>query len=59
MEIMKRLVREEEGQGIVEYALVLGVISIAAIAFGPNLVEAIKAAYNDVIAELGGVAIPD
>ena len=32
MEIMKRLVQEEEGQGMVEYALIIALISIAAIA---------------------------
>jgi pilus assembly protein Flp/PilA len=28
MEIMRRLVQEEEGQGMVEYALIIGLISI-------------------------------
>ena len=28
MEIMKRLVQEEEGQGMVEYALIIALISI-------------------------------
>ncbi len=31
MEIMKRLVQEEEGQGLVEYALIIALISIVAI----------------------------
>lgn len=39
MEIMRRLVQEEEGQGMVEYGLILGLISIAGIvaikAIGP------------------------
>lgn len=36
MEIMRRLVQEEEGQGLVEYALILGLIVVGAIAFmGP------------------------
>ena len=30
MEIMRRLVQEEEGQGMVEYALIIALISIAA-----------------------------
>ena len=37
MEIMKRLVQEEEGQGMVEYALIIGIISIAALAFLPGI----------------------
>lgn len=32
MEIMRRLVQEEEGQGLVEYALIIALISIVAIA---------------------------
>jgi pilus assembly protein Flp/PilA len=28
MEIMRRLVQEEEGQGMVEYALIIGLIAI-------------------------------
>ena len=32
MEIMRRLVQEEEGQGMVEYALIIGLISIVVIA---------------------------
>ena len=32
MELIKRFVREDEGQGIVEYALILGLIAIVAIA---------------------------
>lgn len=28
MEIMKRLVREEEGQGLVEYALIIALVSV-------------------------------
>lgn len=32
MELFKRFVREEEGQGLVEYALILGLIAIVAIA---------------------------
>jgi len=41
MEMIKRLVREEEGQGMVEYALIIALISIAAIvalqALGPKV----------------------
>ncbi len=31
MELIKRFVREEEGQGLVEYALIIGLIAIVAI----------------------------
>lgn len=32
MELIRRFVREEEGQGLVEYALIIGLIAIVAIA---------------------------
>lgn len=32
MEIMKRLVREEEGQGMVEYALIIALVSVGLVA---------------------------
>ena len=32
MNLIRRFVREEEGQGLVEYALILGLIAVVAIA---------------------------
>ncbi|PKL48497.1 MAG: Flp family type IVb pilin [Candidatus Riflebacteria bacterium HGW-Riflebacteria-2] len=32
MELIRRFVREEEGQGLVEYALIIGLIAVVAIA---------------------------
>lgn len=32
MELIKRYIREEEGQGLVEYALIIGLIAVVAIA---------------------------
>ena len=48
MEIMKRLVREEEGQGMVEYALIIGVISIALVVAGDDVVTAIEGLWMKV-----------
>lgn len=48
MEIMKRLVREEEGQGMVEYALILGIISIAAIAILPNIGREVGKIFSEI-----------
>lgn len=52
MEIMKRLVREEEGQGMVEYALIIALIAIVAAAGLKLLGPAINALFGDIIAEL-------
>ncbi|WP_321380379.1 Flp family type IVb pilin [Trichococcus shcherbakoviae] len=52
MEIMKRLVREEEGQGLVEYALVLGVISIALIAGSDAIRTAVAALWTKIAAAI-------
>ena len=50
MKLMKRLVREEEGQGLAEYALILALISIAAIVLmgglGTKIGEKFKAVTN-------------
>jgi len=32
MELMKRLINDEEGQGLVEYALIVGLIALVAVA---------------------------
>ena len=52
MEIMKRLFKEEEGQGMVEYALIIALISIAAIALLPDLGTAISDVFEDITGEL-------
>lgn len=52
MEIMKRLVREEEGQGMVEYALIIGLISIAAILTIPTIGEKIASIFTKVNTEI-------
>lgn len=52
MNLVKRLVKEEEGQGLAEYALILGLIVVVVIiAMGP-LGTKIKAVFNKVDASL-------
>ncbi|HEX5351858.1 MAG TPA: Flp family type IVb pilin [Trichococcus sp.] len=48
MEIMKRLVQEEEGQGLVEYALIIAIISIVIVAAGPAVATAIKTKFAEI-----------
>ena len=55
MELLKNLLTEEEGQGMAEYALVLGVIAVGVVAvlglFGTEII----AVFNDIIAEFGNI----
>lgn len=57
MEILKRLVREEEGQGMVEYALIIALVAIAAMAALTPIGTQIKAKFNEIITALGGVTV--
>jgi pilus assembly protein Flp/PilA len=52
MEIMRRLFVEEEGQGLVEYVLIIAVISVLGLAAGPALVTAITNKFNAVSTKL-------
>ena len=49
---LKRLVREQEGQDMVEYALLLGLISIVAVAALILAGQEILAIWNAVVAAL-------
>ena len=46
------ILRREKGQGLAEYALILVLISIAAIAVMPDLGDAIVAAFEAIAAAL-------
>jgi len=46
--LFNRFVREEEGQDLIEYALLAGLISIASIIAITSLGTAIQGKYNDV-----------
>ena len=49
LELLKRLVKDEEGQDLVEYALLLVFLALAAIAVLPYLGKAV----NNVFSEAG------
>lgn len=53
MEIMKRLVREEEGQGMVEYALIIGLISVVAITLLSDIGDGVVAKFQAIVDEIG------
>lgn len=48
MTLLKRLIREEEGQSVVEYSLILAVIAIAIIAFGPTIKASIETIWTNI-----------
>ena len=48
MEIMRRLYSEEEGQGLVEYALIIGIISLVIIIAGPTVTKAIGTLFTNI-----------
>lgn len=54
MEKVRTFLRSEEGQGLAEYALILVLISIAAILIMPDLGTAISDVFQDVIDALTG-----
>lgn len=52
-EMMNWIANEEEGQGMVEYALILALIAIAAIAILPSIGTKIKEIFTKVDGALG------
>lgn len=53
MVMLKRLLYEESGQGMVEYGLILALIAVAVIAALSPLGQAIKAYFEHITTELG------
>ena len=54
MELIRRFVREEEGQGLVEYALILGLIAVVAIAALTLSGSSIKNMFTTISSTLQG-----
>jgi len=54
--LLKRFVREEEGQDLIEYALLAGFISLVAVAAITSVGPGINGVYNNINAKV--VAIP-
>jgi len=53
LNMIKRLVSEEEGQGMTEYALVLGVIAIGAVAVITIFRDKVTALWTAITTEIG------
>ena len=52
MNILKRFVRETEGQDLIEYGLLIGIIAIGAIALFPTIAGKVTGYYTDLNANL-------
>ena len=55
-EIMTRLFKEEEGQGLVEYGLILALVAVVVIGALQLLGTGLNGIFGEVNAELGGAA---
>jgi pilus assembly protein Flp/PilA len=58
LNLVNRLMAEEEGQGMTEYALVLGVIAIGCIALITTFSKQLEDAWTKITGELGGALSP-
>ena len=54
MDLLKRLWKEEEGQGLVEYGLILLVMVIIAIAVGIAFRPQIKTLFENIATKING-----
>ena len=53
--LLRRLVSEEEGQGMVEYALIIGLVAIVLIAVIGTMTGGISAVFDRIRATLVGL----
>ncbi|MCF6466666.1 Flp family type IVb pilin [Clostridium sp. Cult2] len=54
LNIFKRLIKEEEGQGMVEYGLILALVALAAVLALTGLGTAIKDKFTEIVTKLDG-----
>ena len=53
IQMVKTMLRNEKGQGMVEYGLILALISVAAIALMTTMGTKIGAVFTDITTKLG------
>jgi pilus assembly protein Flp/PilA len=62
MKNLRAILKDENGQGMVEYGLILGIIAVAAIGvlifLGPKIVKIFEAANTKIDAVPGVAAVP-
>jgi len=56
--VFRRLLREDEGQDMVEYVLLVSLIALAVAAAFPPVVTAIAGVFGEVESALGGGGAP-
>ena len=55
VELVKRVNRHEEGQDLVEYAMLLGLIALICVAAVTLLGQNVQAIFNSIAAAVGGI----
>lgn len=55
--LLRRLVREEEGQGLVEYALIIGLVAIVLIVALSGMTGGIEGVFGRIKDALTGVGV--
>lgn len=58
MNLVKRLWKEEEGQGMVEYGLIIALVSVVAIIALTDVGTSLRAKFDHITTELGGTPTP-
>jgi pilus assembly protein Flp/PilA len=56
--LLKKLMREDQGQDVIEYALLAAAISVIAIPVVPGIGTAILARYNGISTQVGLIPTP-
>lgn len=59
LDLIKRLYKEEEGQGMVEYGLIIALIAVVVIGALTLMGTNVKAKFNEINTKLGGAASTD